>query len=412
MTENIKEELEIKNFLSIKHLKWEFSEVNIISGGVASGKSLCIKLLKFFEDIIPNLLALPYDRFIRNLKKKVFFNNLTNRFIDIFYLPTTKREPCKFIINYKFTCGNEIFKVTIKGSNDNDIVVSSPFLNKLLNGWNEHLQYLADNVTLDGFREAKHIFNDELQNKFNSSLTLRTTFIPASRATLALTSSFNDDYLRKYKDLTNFWLEKRLTTQRRYISILKAKLKITGESVYLESDNGRDVPLEMASDGQQESAYIFMHLDRLYSDFYKYSKYQSIFIEEPSAYLFPPEQKQIIEFIVRTYNFLRKADKHARFFITTCDSYVLDSLNNMLKKGDLVKTYKNKEFRIHKEVKIPGLLQEDFSAYYIDHEGNGKNMMNRKGQVIQPPKIKETSTAIKNDAENISKLYNEFSSVK
>jgi hypothetical protein len=410
MIEKLKEELEIKNFLSIKHLKWEFSEVNIISGGVAAGKSICIKLLKYFEDIIPSLLSLPYDRFIRNLDTEYFFSNLTNRFTDIFFLSEVKRQPSEFIINYTFSFGEEIFKVTIKNNNKKHIIAKSPFLKKLLIEWYKRLQiHLSGNVTLDGFYELKNIFNNELQKKFNSYLPLRTAFIPASRATLAITSSSTDYYIRTYKDFADFWLARIITKQRKFISILKAKLKTIGESIYLESDDGRTVPLEMASDGQQESAYILMHLDRLCN--YNYRKHQSIFIEEPSAYLSPPEQKQIIEFIVRTYNYLRNAEKSVRFFITTCDSYLLDSLNNMLMKGDLVKKYKEWEGRIQRKINIPGLSQEYFSAFYIDHEGIGKNMMNRKGQLIQPPMIKETSNTIKNDAETLSKLYKEFSNL-
>jgi hypothetical protein len=411
MAEKVKEELEINNFLSIKHLKWEFSEFNIISGGVAAGKSLCIKLLKYIEDIIPNLLALPYDRFIRNLNTAYFFDNLTNRFNDIFYLSAAKRQPCEFIINYKLSCGEEIFDVTIKGSNHSNIVFKSSFLEILLPDLRELLQkYISDNVTLDGFREVKHIFYDKLQKKFNDYWPLRTAFIPASRATLALTSSFNDDYLKNYKDLTDVLFTREGRAERWSIPILKAKL-ITEDTIYLESDDGRRIPLEMASDAQQESAYILMHLYRLGFRFYTYSRRHSIFIEEPSAYLFPPEQKKIIEFIVRTYNLLRDSPSHARFFITTCNSYVLDSLNNMLLKGKLLIEYKDKKVpkdeRI-KKIKIPALLPEEFSAYQINDEGVGENMLNKEGQLVQPSMFKKTSAAIKKDAKTLSGLYDEF----
>jgi hypothetical protein len=378
---------------------------------VAAGKSVCIKLLKFFEDIIPNLLSLPYDRFIRNLNEKYFFSYLANKFTNIFYLSALNLNPLEFKIKYKISCENEIFRVTIRGNDDN-IVISSMFLKKLLIDWRNRIKtLLSDNVTLDGFREVKHIFYNELQNKFNSYLPIKASFIPASRATLALASNFIDDYLKKYKDLINILLTRRTRDKRRYISILKAKLEID-DLIFLDSDDGRSVPLDRASDGQQESAYIIMHLDRLGCYYYTYSKYQTVFIEEPSAYLFPPEQKNIIEFIVRTFNILKETRYRVRFFITTCNSYVLDSLNNMLKKGDLIKKYQLKWNNIYKEVKIPGLLKDDFSAYYINHEGIGVNMQNKDGQLIQLKMITETSDAIKKDAENLSKLFEEFSEKK
>jgi predicted ATPase len=47
----IQEKLIIKNFFSIKSFNWNIKDFNILTGGMASGKSLCVKLLNFFENI-------------------------------------------------------------------------------------------------------------------------------------------------------------------------------------------------------------------------------------------------------------------------------------------------------------------------------------------------------------------------
>jgi AAA15 family ATPase/GTPase len=80
----ITETLEIHDFFSIKYIKWEIKHFNIITGDMGAGKSICIKLLKFFEDIIPSLLILPYDIFIKNLDASQCFLFITKKFTDFF----------------------------------------------------------------------------------------------------------------------------------------------------------------------------------------------------------------------------------------------------------------------------------------------------------------------------------------
>jgi hypothetical protein len=53
---------------------------------MGSGKSICIKLLKFFEDIISSLLVLPYEQFLSNLEYAGFTSKLKREFENIFYL--------------------------------------------------------------------------------------------------------------------------------------------------------------------------------------------------------------------------------------------------------------------------------------------------------------------------------------
>jgi AAA15 family ATPase/GTPase len=41
--------LKIRNFFSIKEFDWDIKGFNVITGGMGAGKSLCLKLLYFFE---------------------------------------------------------------------------------------------------------------------------------------------------------------------------------------------------------------------------------------------------------------------------------------------------------------------------------------------------------------------------
>jgi predicted ATPase len=227
---------------------------------------------------------------------------------------------------------------------------------------------------------------------------------------MAFGSVSGDDYLREYNDLINFL--KRIQSRNLVLinSILKAKIVIdTNDStLWLESNDGRKVPIAKASSGQQEIVYVLMLLDKLGKFRYSYGKNQSLFIEEPSAHLFPLEQKQTIELITRIFTSLKEEKNPARIFITTHSPYVLNSINNILKKGSLLEKYANRAERINSEVDIPHLFIDEISAYFIDGDGVGNSMVDKEGKYLYDDRIAEISYLIDEDTNKLSELNNEF----
>jgi AAA15 family ATPase/GTPase len=73
------ETLDIENFLSIKEFHWDIKQFNIITGDMGSGKSLCIKLLCFFEGIFRSSILLA-----PGISKQIFENG---NFFERFGLP-------------------------------------------------------------------------------------------------------------------------------------------------------------------------------------------------------------------------------------------------------------------------------------------------------------------------------------
>jgi predicted ATPase len=412
MDKEITETLEVQNFLSFKHVIWEFERFNIITGDMGAGKSLCIKLLQFFEDIIPNLLIMPYEEFIQNLKSKEFFEFLTTEFLKIFtLLASDNSELPPFIIIYTFSYQKEKFEITISGKNEKDIVIESSYLDKLLEEWNEVIQKknLDDPESLapDGFREAKKSLYKDILNRFNNYFPIATTFVPASRAALAFGSSYTDKHLKEFKELVDFLPQFISRNQEIIDTILKAKIN-TKDTWYLETNDGRKVPLAKASSGQQEIVYVLMLLDKLNNFYYTYGKHHSIFIEEPSAHLFPSEQKQTLELIVQMFNSLKGNGNPVRFFITTHSPYVLNSLNNMLKKGALLKKYEDQTNMINNRVKIPYLYSDEVSAYFINNDGCRENMLDDDKKYLSSEKISNISISINNDTVELRELNNEL----
>jgi len=386
MEKEITEVLEIQNFLSIKQVKWDFSQFNVITGDMGTGKSLCIKLLKFFEDIIPNLLVMSYSDFLKNLDSNTFFNYLVGEFTNVFYFATNNPNGLpSFTINYTFSYREEEIKISITGKNADDIIIRSTFLETLLGKWSLHLQNKTkdDSITPDGFDEAKRFFYAEILKMFNTHFPMSTTFIPASRAALAVSSEYTDNYLKSYNNLINILIRYKKRDLEIVNTILKAKIEID-DKIYLISPDGRKVPLAKASSGQQEIIYLLMLLDRLGNFNYSYGKTQSIFIEEPEAHLFPLEQKQTMEFIVHMYNILKGNGSPIRVFITTHSPYVLNTINNTLEKGRLIKNtekigdIEKKKIICEKidSISHPALSIDDVSAYMIGSDGNVDSMIN------------------------------------
>jgi hypothetical protein len=412
-----RETLEIRNFLSIDHINWEIERLNIITGDMGAGKSLCIKLLRFFEGIIPSLLGTPYEGFRKSLDADLFSGDIITAFSNLFVWHISepnKRQP--FRIDYEFSYKEQVFGMTIEGIDENVICFKSIYLENLLKEWNEYLQkkgiFDPEKVTPDGFSEGKRSLYSELLQKFGGHFTIATTFIPASRAALAFSSSHTDHHLDSFREKVDILPQFVSRNLEMIKTILKASIIIQGGFLYLDSDDGRRVPIANASSGQQEIVYVLMLLDKLGNFGYTYGNEQSLFIEEPEAHLFPLEQKQTIELIVEMFNLLKGNGSPVRFFITTHSPYILNALNNMLEKGMLLEKYKEQEDRINKTVDIPPLYADEVSAFFLDGKGRWDNMMDRDEKYLNTDKIAKISYDIDKVSTDLSELKNELYSEK
>jgi len=380
-----------------------------------------MKLLKFFEDVIPNLLSSSgYESFYKFLNIENFYKYLANELNKIFVLGAVDPSKQKqFTITYTFSYNKENFDMVIEGSNEENIVVKSAYLENLLREWSELVQNnkelsieKPEDLKVDSLQEFKNSLYNNLLKKFGGNFPVSTAFIPASRAALIVSSNHKDYYLKEYEKLLKFLLNKQGKNDIKINDILKAQI-IMDEVIYLKSDDGRKVQLEKSSSGQQEIVFVLMHLDRLGNNGYTYGKSLSLFIEEPSAHLFPLEQMQIINYIVNKYNELKNTDKPVRFFITTHSPYILNSLNNILRKGALLKKYPEQAEKINtneKLAEVPALsAEEEVSAYFIEANGKGEDMFDPDDKdFIYPKKINDISYRIDEIDEILSDMDDEF----
>jgi len=381
MDENLKETLEINNFLSISYMNWEINDFNIITGDMGSGKSLCIKLLSFFENIFISSILLAPGFSKKLFENGNFFDKLTDRFKKTFYLNGNGKDCRNLRINYDCRTKSRDFSVVVWWDEDKkNLVWKCDYLEKRLKKWSG---YFPKDETPDMAREVRNQIYEEIKHDFDDILPFSSFFVPASRAAMAVVggnTTFKDEFLRDFAETKEFLLsypEIGLKNDK-LADILKVKNirenPVDENDVLLDLNDGRTVPILFSSSGQQELLFLLWLIDELPGITFNYGKTLSLFIEEPSAHLFPKEQKETIECIVDF--FINKKLMNTRIFITTHSPYILNSLNNMLKKGNLLKTYENIEDKINDIIKIPHLYMDETSAYFIgpdpDHEKEGK----------------------------------------
>jgi hypothetical protein len=402
------ETLDITNFLSIKKFTWVIKPFNILTGDMASGKSLCMKLLYFFEDIFLSSILLSQSFSKKLFENGNFFDQLTKKFIDFFYLKDNAWQSFQITYNFKANGSNFIISVTGDSSTEKKLSWECDYLEKQLTKWSDYFKYPE---TPDMAQEVRIRIHAEIKHSFMDKLPISTMFVPASRAALAVADidNFEDIFLREFNKDKNWLLSRfNVSLSEKLTDILHVKnIKINPideNDVMFELSNGMVVPSLFSSSGQQELVYLLLLMEKLPEISFNYGRMLSLFIEEPSAHLFPEEQKNLIECIVTLFQ--QEKELETRFFITTHSPYVLNVVNNMLKKDRLIKKHPQYAKKIEENVKSPCLSKDDLSAFFIEEEG--KNMIDPDKGIIFSEQIEKISDMIMKDRSYLDDLEDEL----
>jgi hypothetical protein len=403
------ETLEIINFLNIKKFNWVIKPFNIIAGDMASGKSFCMKLLYFFEGIfISSLLLSP--NFSRKLfENGNFFDRLSKKFKDFFYLDDDNTYDGLHII-YSFKANGSDFIISVTGNNTSEkkLVWTCDYLKNHLIQWGNYFNFPD---TPDMAREVRIRIYEEVSHHFLDKLPISTMFVPATRAASIVGSntSIRDTFLKDFVEDKDFLLSypdislSRELADILHVNNIKKNPKDEGDVLLIHSD-GRTVPSLFSSSGQQELVYLLLLMEKLPEIRFIYGKMASLFIEEPSAHLFPEEQKNLIESIVTLFK--QEKELETRFFITTHSPYVLNVINNMLKKDRLINKYPQYAQKINAKVKSPCLSADDLSAFFIEEKG--KDMLDPIKKIIFADQIERISDTIMKDRSYLDDFEDEF----
>jgi len=421
---SIQEKLVIKNFFTITDFEWDIKGFNVLTGSMASGKSLALKLLYFCEQVFQQTI---FDTSINRelFQKDNFFNKINENFNTIFVSNDYKSDYFNTEINYSYV----LYKSLLESSNnqseertlfDEEILStkqpdvglpiitvfdlsavwdktelrwSSKYIESKLQTWQTFFD--EQNAPELAERVRNRIF-ESISSDFSNSFPLAAMFIPASRAIAAITSNIKsrDRFIQEFMNLKEFALA---FNDLGGISSEAVNTILQFQSISLENGkdkqpvfqllNGRNISSLELSSGQQELLYLLLLIADLKRTKFIYGNHASIFIEEPSAHLFPREQKETVEFLVASFNELQKRKGHYpghRFFISTHSPYLLNTINNLMEKDRLLKkaenisdsTIKNTINKKINTLSFPGLSIDYVSAYMIEKGGYVKTMIN------------------------------------
>ena len=382
----------IKNFGPISNVEMDVTDIVILLGEQATGKSTIAKLVYFFKtcsDEFADVIASASDEFTKWITcKNACISLLTRKFINIFGLPKVFG---KFEIVYHYESETYI-KINSNDEKKINIALSNKIYDVLKKTWNELISIpksasLSQSKTL----EINHSKSDILYKLYSLFSDFpKPIYIPAGRALLSrqsLLQLIQSDELRRVKqsepfspfdivDVTtryyiaevsrmrmkaveipadDLFLSYLKTTSR---EMLKGTYAYVNQTDYIQLDNSMLIPLSYSSSGQQEIIWL---LNILFH--YATTKTESfVIIEEPETHLHPDAQYLLTKYIAAFRN-----KTSSGIFITTHSPYILSSFNNLFFAGKCGQTTESEEAIDSVIPKHCWLSPKDFSAYIMEN---------------------------------------------
>lgn len=420
--------LVVSNFCGIDHIDIELSRVNIFIGQQASGKSVLVKLIHFFQSALREMLSnigetkrINYRIFFERKLAEFFPRNTWTKNFTLSYIHGESSVYIKYDFpgRSRFIVSADIEKYiedSIEYNEKNKIATSLNFLNLFHNNSGVNKNVITDEnglteffFTNSVFVPAGRSFYSTIQNNvfsFISSIKTIDSILSDFGAVLQKSKNFalqltsDRQSLLWFGDLTDSNIQKLIKeTNDAYFKIMKAKYYREKEMDYLIHEDSRRVPLSYASSGQQEAFPLILVL--LYATSNPFERIDSIVVEEPEAHLFPSAQKDIVEFMALTFG---KAKNNFSMNITTHSPYVLTAVNNLIQANIAQKQLSNNKRALGKLYKI---IDKDYHipaeivrAYSMEN-GFAKSIINPETGLIDAEFIDKAS-------EDIGSSFNEI----
>ena len=378
------EKISIKNFGGMTSLEVELRQINIFIGPQASGKSITVKLLFFFKNILSDIIESISD----GEDKRIFKNEQLKKFNA--YFPKESCGESPFSISYYL---DELIGISINRDVKGKLKLK---FTKKLDDIIAHLKNIYRKAQdQNSLKEDDYFFRNHLLKQDEQKFCGRQFFIPAGRSFYANLQANIFSFLSANKTLDPFLIEfgsiyenfkhilnrrmgrilkpdnkeeKRHNEIEKIISdILKSSYQRENDKDYLIHLDKRKVNLANASSGQQEILPLLIILETLLKNRVSFgTETVTFFIEEPEAHLFPIAQNKIIKLLARLCN---NEESRYQLFITTHSPYVLASFNNLLLAGNIIdKNDKNKTSKVFEHIQSSEIISIDkISAYSLSN---------------------------------------------
>lgn len=407
-----KEKISIKNFAGIEELEMDIKPINILIGPQGVGKSVVVKLIYFFRDVIDELIISDNSLSEITAKSLSIFGRVFDNSIRSVLKP--------FVIVYT---GKKGYVLSIKGLEDGNVtlVVSDDIRRYIFEKGDaievfkrSELEGLSVNDFIKGEKLLQSKFIEWFEERFEEKI-VNQMFVPAGRSFFS-TLHKNIYSLIGRDNLTLDMFLQRFGVIYQYVGKINALYLLDSEEskewlgfnsliedilggVYsregedreflIHKDN-RKVELRNASSGQQEALPLLLILKGIYTK--KLIKTGStLYIEEPEAHLFPTAQKAIVELLAKTYN---SNPDNTQLFITTHSPYILTSFNNLIYAGNIINQDESKREAVEKVIAKDTLLDcSQIGAYALTKDGL-KDLIDQENHIINAELLDEVSNMI------------------
>ena len=411
--------LSISEFSCIREANLSVSPVNVIIGPQGSGKSVTTKLLYFFSDILSAFLqSAERGDSIEDYKK-----NLGRNFVAWF--PPTAWGNGRFNISYSAGLFSaRILRRRSQGRlTDNIAITFSEWftetykqavdvLDKSRSGDEiENTNSIHFSEAMDRLYRVRETVYRQLSRELGTEHISQQTFIPAGRAfftsigrlvagfeqagsldpvTIKFARLFADIRDRKSRRLvyrssrnSEEFLERR---SRFMTKLFGGEIKFENDAEFVEAEDGRRIPFNSLSSGQQELLPMWSLVDYFAErDDYRASTgarrsrgYREIvYIEEPEAHLFPSAQSLLMEFLIGSV----ASEKNGRsLIITTHSPYIMSNLNLFLKAGQIAKKRKRNQ-DLNDIVPRECWLQDNQLSAFAIEDNKMRNLLDEDGLI-------------------------------
>ncbi|MFN7854362.1 MAG: AAA family ATPase [Dolichospermum sp.] len=419
--------ISIENFGPVKKFEADVTDVMLLIGPQASGKSTISKSIFIFKSIKDEILDYIYANDLTSPKPLLdLLSHLVVNFLDNFNLSLDcelfrvayQYSPTKQIAIYKNQSKSFVIpKIKLSNILENELsLLITEILNyKIISKEQQHkFKSLEELRELESDRRLQFKnFKSRIDNIFEE--THSPVFIPAGRSLMSTLTNqlqdinnpnildyFTQSFVKRINLLKTYFTDDLNTLiQNRNIAVdlgsnlldlLKKILKgeyrfnadIDKERIYFK--NNQYVKLQYASSGQQESVWILLLIFRYILD------ETSVFMvfEEPEAHLYPETQSDVVELIGLLANVYNN-----QIIITTHSPYILSAFNNLLYAYQVGKNKVGDEREaVESIVNSKSWIDPNrISAYFISENGY-ESIIDEELKLIQAEKIDSASSII------------------
>lgn len=418
------ERIIIRGFAGIKDIDLTISQINVLIGPQATGKSICAKSLYYFKSFLSDLLqAVELEQTKRQLDSE-----FTHKFQN--YFPTQNLSGKDFLLRYQIE--NEY--IQIEQQNSKLRFTYSEYYRKEFASWRTTYKNTLQKSNNEGrtqprlrvIREIDLAFYNAQAKKLGKVAAFSQVFIPAGRSFFAILQRTIFSFLSSNNAIDPFLTEfgsfyegiklmrptgtlkneedKKLKNKIDNLaeSILRGKHIIENNKDFLVSADGRKISLSNSSSGQQEMLPLALILGNIPFTLSWGTMGNVVYIEEPEAHLFPTAQSKIVDLIATIYNQSRIP---VQFIITTHSPYILTSLNNLLYAGNLSEKLDQAEIEKLEQI-VPEdrfLKPEDIQVYSL-HNGMCESILSKETGLISTNLLDEVSDELAVQFDNILSL--------